>query len=170
MQRSHHRITSLNISADQLWVGTGGGHVLAFACRQNVSNPSDIIRKLAKQKAVATEATPSSKNTDGGGLLSTSRKAAAETPDEEKWVDVGGLGSESSTPTHYQKRRKTQFGKTLRNRSHKNHQVQGLPDVYSLQFLTAGRMITAATDSVRVLLPFRLACHTRCATFSCPSG
>lgn len=150
--RSSHRITSLMTSGDQLWVGTGGGRVLVLTYAQNVPDTREAIRSLVKQKSLSTEATPTSQSTDrtSGGLLNTSTDgtAGAETPEEEKWVDIQG----SPTPSHYQKRRKTQFGKTLRNKSHKHYRRKGVPDIYRLQFLTCGQMIS---DSVRVLLPFR---------------
>ena len=142
-------------SGDQVWLGTGGGRVLVFSYALNVPNLGEAIEKLTRQKASATEATPTS---DGGGLLSTDQKGTAETPEGDKWVEVS---EESHTPvstspsSRYARRRKTQFGKTLRNRSHKGHQRVGVPDVYRLKYCVCGDMISGASDSVRVLLPYK---------------
>ena len=164
------------MSGDKLWVGTGGGRVLVLTYAPNVSDTGEAIRVLVKRKeAIEAEMTASSRSQDSGGILTTltdtqeSATPPAPTPDEEKWVHVeNGEGVSPTTsvtsatspgaqlPGAYRKRRRTQFGKTLRNKGLKQHKRKGsVEDVYQLRFLSCSNVVTAANDSVRVLIPVR---------------
>ena len=149
----------------KLWVGTGGGRVLVFTYAPNVADAQEAIRSLATQKRQAldreTSTSPPPNSGDGRGLLSSvvvvSGAAPAHTPDQEKWVEINmkdHASSSSPAPDRYKKRR-TQFGKTLRNKNYHKQKRRDLPDVYHLKFLHCSDVITADNDSVRVILPFR---------------
>ena len=129
---------------------------------QNIADTKEAIHSLAKHKKIAdTETTPSSNPADSGGLLTSvvvggAKDAATSPPDDEKWVDIAEEISAHKVPGYYyQKRRRTQFGKTLRNKSHKHHKRKDLPDIYRLDFLTCSSVIPSANDSVRVLVSCR---------------
>lgn len=147
------------MSEDRLWVGTGGGRVLVFNYATNVPDTEEAIHNLAKHKMANSETTPTTKSPDGGGLLTNvvaGGKETPGTPEEEKWVNVGDPGSTPSAPSYYEKRRRrTQFGRTLRNKIHKQHKKKDVPDIYHLEFLYCSEVIAAANDSVRVLVAFR---------------
>ncbi len=149
---------------DKLWVGTGGGRVLILSYAPNVPDVEESIRVLAKHKSASdAEITASTRSVDAGGLLTPtadtdqSAPPSATTPDNEKWVHLEGEGSSHSPApsgrTYYQKRRRTQFGKTLRNKTQKQKQSQD--DIYALSFLSCSDVVTAANESVRVLIPLR---------------
>ena len=155
------------MAGDKLWLGTGGGRVLVFTYATNVPDTEEAIRNLVKHKKMAdSETTPTAKSPDGGGLLtnvSVEGKEAGATPEEEKWVNISdpnstpspALSPDSAIPSHYDKRRRNQFGRTLRNKVHKHYKRQDCPDIYHLEFVLCSDIITSDNDSVRVLVAFR---------------
>ena len=143
------------IDEDKVWVGTGGGRVFIFSYSLNVPNMEEAIHNLISSRTATTESKTTPSSSDGGLLVtvSTERKESTEIPEEEQWVEVED--KKSSLPSHYEKRRKTAFGKTLRNKSKQLNRCQDLPDVYQLKMEFCSDIITAPNDSVRVLLPLQ---------------
>lgn len=124
-----------------------------------MANIKDALHILVSRKKVATagEATPTS---DGGGLLTgssveTVERSTAEAPDEG-WVEIKRENSVVVAANPYHKRRKTQFGKTIRNnRNRLQQKSRDLPDLYTLHYEGGDRLIEAPNNSVRLLLSLR---------------
>lgn len=157
------------MAGDKLWLGTGGGRVLIFAYATNVPDTEEAICNLVKHKKMAdSETTPTAKSPDGGGLLTNvSVEGDEETAAAEEWVNISStnptpsptpsptLRPNAALPSHYDIRRRTQFGRTLRNKVQRQYKRQDCPDIYHLEFLYCSDVITAENDSVRVLVAFR---------------
>lgn len=163
IHKSNFRITSLMLQQGQLWVGTGGGRVLVFSYDHDpVLNMSEAIQALVSRRKDTKEGdTPSLESMDGGLLCSTvvvrsKEEGEPKALQEEGWVNLEVRGPVSvDVPEKYKRRRKTQFGKTLRNKSYKRSKSKELPDIYNLKLETCSDTITAPNESVRVLLPLR---------------
>ena len=133
-------------------MGTGGGRVAIFSCLPNVENTEEMILKLLKRiKASKEETTPTTEHSNGGLL---SQEVENKKSDERQAALDNGT-SDSPIPSHYQRRRKTQFGKTLRNKTVKDRPRELLPDVYRLEYEHCSHVVTASNESVRVMLSVR---------------
>ena len=143
----------------KLWVGSGGGCVYIFSYKQNVEDRKEAVSILLNRKrASERETTPTPAGNDGGLLTSVvldQKEPENLALDEERSdrVDVNRKYTPSSDK-EARFRRKTQFGKTLRNKSLKNR-TKDQPDIYRLQLECNSPVITAPNEPVRVLLPLR---------------
>ena len=147
-------------------MGTGGGHILIFSYDHDaVINIKEATQALVRRrKCTKGEDIQNLDSLDGGLLSSTAygRKDDGDTGMESPqggWVVLEGKEkSESDKDTQgeeFMRRRKTQFGRTLRNKSYKRRKSMDLPDIYSLKLQSCSDPLAALNESVRVLLPVR---------------
>ncbi len=156
------RITSIMTSSDHVWVGTGSGNVHIFSVESNVLNPAATILQLAQRQsrelAVAHGGVRRAVNT--GGLLTGeagTEEGEGEREDEERQATAAERRYKTRNQ-YYDKRRKTQFGRTLRREKRSENSTEKAkkePAVYKLVHQASNQLVQTKNEAVRVILPLR---------------
>ena len=138
-----------------LWLGTGNGNVHIFSSAASVSNPLMKIRHLAKHNNLARTESEEVGQKDTGLIGEVAIEEVAE-------VSIEKSGGEDSSPidvrvtkSHYEHRRKTAFGRTIRQHSGRQRGVHNRPSIYKLIFQSSRELLSSKNESVRVLLSLR---------------